>query len=77
ADDRAARRDDDVLDLTVAGRDALLRRLVPAAAGLAGFLALLGALRGGRRPRRAPLFVIDGPLVVIGGRARRRRRRRS
>jgi uncharacterized protein len=77
ADDRAARRDDDVLDLTVAGRDAVLRRALPAAAGLAALLALLGALRGGRRPRRAPLFVIDGPLVVIGGRPRRRRRKRS
>jgi carbon monoxide dehydrogenase subunit G len=76
-DDRPSRRDDDVLDLTVAGRDALLRRLVPAAAALAGLLVLLGALRGGRRPPRAPLFVIDGPLVVIGRRPRRRRRRRS
>jgi carbon monoxide dehydrogenase subunit G len=76
-DDRPSRRDDDVLDLTVAGRNALLRRLVPAAAGLAGLLVLLGALRGGRRPQRAPLFVIDGPLVVIGRRPRRRRRRRS
>jgi carbon monoxide dehydrogenase subunit G len=76
-DDRPSRRDDDVLDLTVAGRDAVLRRVVPAAAGLAGLLVLLGALRGGRRPQRAPLFVIDGPLVVIGGRPRRRRRRRS
>jgi carbon monoxide dehydrogenase subunit G len=76
ADDRPARRDDDVLDLTAAGRDAVLRRLAPAAAGLAGLLVLLGALRGGRRPQRAPLLVIQGPLVVIGGRPRRRRRRR-
>jgi carbon monoxide dehydrogenase subunit G len=76
-DDRPSRGDDDVLDLSVAGRNALLRRLVPAAAGLAGLLVLLGALRGGRRPQRAPLFVIDGPLVVIGGRPRRRRTRRS
>jgi uncharacterized protein len=75
ADDRAGPGDDDVLDLTVAGRDAVLRRVVPAAAGLAALLVLLRALRGGRRPQRAPLFVIDGPLVVIGGRPRWRRRR--
>jgi hypothetical protein len=77
ADEERPARDDDVLDLTVAGRDAVLRRVVPAAAGLAALLVLLGAVRGGRKPRRAPLLVIDGPLVVIGGRPRRRRRRRS
>jgi carbon monoxide dehydrogenase subunit G len=76
ADEERPGRDDDVLDLTVAGRDAVLRRVVPAAAGLAALLVLLGAVRGGRKPRRAPLLVIDGPLVVIGGRPRRRRRRR-
>jgi hypothetical protein len=38
-------------------------------------LVLLRVVRGGRRPPRAPLFVIDGPLVVIGGRPRWRRRR--
>lgn len=67
-------RDDDVLDLTAAGRDAVLRRAAPAAAGLAAVLLVVGLARGGRR---APLVVIDGPLVVIGGRRRRRRRRRS
>jgi carbon monoxide dehydrogenase subunit G len=77
ADEERPARHDDVLDLTVASRDAVLRRAVPAAAGLAALLVLLGAVRGGRKPRRAPLLVIDGPLVVIGGRPRRRRRRRS
>ena len=70
-------RADDVLDLTAAGRDAVLRRVVPAAAGLAALLVLLGLARGGRRPRRAPLVVVRGPLVVIGSRPRRQRSRRS
>jgi carbon monoxide dehydrogenase subunit G len=72
ADERA--HEDDVLDLTAAGRDAVLRRVVPAAAGLAALLALLGLVRGGRR--RPTLVVIKGPLVVIGSRRRRRRRLR-
>jgi carbon monoxide dehydrogenase subunit G len=68
--------EDDVLDLTAAGRDAVLRRAVPAVAGLAALLVLVGLVRG-RRPRRAPLVVIDGPLLIIGSRPGRWRRRRS
>jgi carbon monoxide dehydrogenase subunit G len=68
--------EDDVLDLTAAGRDAVLKRAVPALAGLAALLVLVGLMRG-RRPRRAPLVVINRPVVIIGGRPRRRRRKRS
>jgi carbon monoxide dehydrogenase subunit G len=59
---------DDVLDLTAASRDALLKRAAPALAGLGLLLALVSALSGRRRgtaERRAPLIVIKGPLLVV------------
>jgi carbon monoxide dehydrogenase subunit G len=57
----------DVLDLTAAGRDALLKRAVPALAGLALLVALVTALTGrrGAASRRAPRIVINGPLLVV------------
>ncbi|HEY6759930.1 MAG TPA: SRPBCC family protein [Baekduia sp.] len=63
----AAAPADDVLDLTAASRDALLKRAVPALAGLGLVLALAMALTGRRRApaRRAPLVVVKGPLLVV------------
>jgi carbon monoxide dehydrogenase subunit G len=68
---------DDVLDLTAASRDALLKRAVPALAGLGLLLALVKALtlRRGAPGRRAPAIVIQGPLLVIRPRPRRWRGR--
>jgi carbon monoxide dehydrogenase subunit G len=64
---RSAPAADDVLDLTAAGRDALLKRAVPALAALGLLLALVTAATGRRRgaTRRAPLIVIRGPLLVV------------
>jgi len=62
---------DDVLDLTAASRDALLKRAVPALAGLGLLLALLKALTVRRGARRSPYIVIQGPLLVIRTRPRR------
>jgi carbon monoxide dehydrogenase subunit G len=68
---------DDVLDLTAASRDALLKRAAPALAGLGVLLMLIAALtgrrRGGRRGSRQ--IVIHGPLLVVDARRGRRRRR--
>jgi carbon monoxide dehydrogenase subunit G len=74
---RPAAAADDVLDLTAAGRDALLRRAVPALAGLGLLVALVTALTGrrGAASRRAPRIVINGPLLVVGTRPGRWRRR--
>jgi carbon monoxide dehydrogenase subunit G len=62
---------DDVLDLTAASRDALLKRAVPALAGLGLLLALVKALTVRRGARRSPAIVIQGPLLVIRTRPRR------
>jgi carbon monoxide dehydrogenase subunit G len=62
---------DDVLDLTGASRDALLKRAVPALAGLGLLLALVKALTVRRGARRSPAIVIQGPLLVIRTRPRR------
>jgi carbon monoxide dehydrogenase subunit G len=74
---RPAAAADDVLDLTAAGRDALLKRAVPALAGLGLLVALVTALTGrrGAASRRAPLIVIKGPLLVVRTRPGRRRGR--
>jgi carbon monoxide dehydrogenase subunit G len=57
--------DDDVLDLSAAGRDAIVKRAVPvvAAAGLLGLLAAV--LRRGGATHRPPTVVFGGPLLVI------------
>ncbi|HEV7752270.1 MAG TPA: SRPBCC family protein [Baekduia sp.] len=70
---RSSAAADDVLDLTVASRDALLKRAVPALAGLGLLLALAKALtaRRGAPARRSPAIVIQGPLLVIRTRPRR------
>jgi uncharacterized protein len=70
---RSSAAADDVLDLTAASRDALLKRAVPALAGLGLLLALAKALavRRGAPARRSPAIVIQGPLLVIRTRPRR------
>jgi carbon monoxide dehydrogenase subunit G len=70
---RSSAAADDVLDLTAASRDALLKRAVPALAGLGLLLALVKALtvRRGATARRSPAIVIHGPLLVIRTRPRR------
>jgi carbon monoxide dehydrogenase subunit G len=65
----AGRVDENVLDLTAAGRDALLKRAALIAAGVAALLAFRGLFMRGRG--RGPKFVIKGPLLVIDGRSRR------
>jgi carbon monoxide dehydrogenase subunit G len=74
---RSAEAVDDVLDLTAAGREALLKRAVPALVGLGLVLALVRTLTGrrGAAARRAPLIVIKGPLLVVQTRPGRWRRR--
>jgi carbon monoxide dehydrogenase subunit G len=72
---RSAAAADDVLDLTAASRDALLKRAVPALAGLGLLLALVKALTVRRGARRSPAIVIQGPLLVIRTRPRRWRLR--
>jgi carbon monoxide dehydrogenase subunit G len=68
---RSSAAADDVLDLTAASRDALLKRAVPALAGLGLLLALVKALTVRRGARRSPAIVIQGPLLVIRTRPRR------
>jgi uncharacterized protein len=79
---RPGARDDNVLDLTAAGREALLQRAVPAAAGLAAIVAVIALLTGrrgrGRRHARTAAIVLEGPLLVVQtGRRGRRRTKRS
>jgi hypothetical protein len=65
---RPAALEDDVLDLTAAGRDVLVKRAAPVVAGAAllGLLALVLRRGGaGGAGRRRPAVVIEGPLLVI------------
>jgi carbon monoxide dehydrogenase subunit G len=74
---RRANADDDVLDLTAAGRDALLKRAIPVAAGLGVLLALSAGASRRRRParRHTSPIVIEGPLLIVQTRPRRWRRK--
>lgn len=60
--------DADVLDLTAAGRDVLLRRAAPLCLGAVALSIVLLGL-GRRRRSSAPGLVVNGPLLVVGRRA--------
>lgn len=57
--------EDDVLDLTAVGRDALLKRAAPVVAGVAVLALVALARRGGGGGRRGATIVIEGPVYVM------------
>lgn len=59
----------EVLDLTAAGRDVLLRRALPVSVGVLAVLILLFGLRRRERPS-SPTLVVNGPFLAIGHRTR-------